>query len=234
MTKEKERISAKKSIFNNLTLIDLSKKISTRTSGFNKLKYISWADAVAEVLKKYPNDFNYEILENEEGKPFFYDEIVGYWVKTKVKILDQEKVMLLPVLDGANKALKKEAYIYEVKNKTNPSQPIKKNVEAINIVHINKSIMRCLVKNLALFGLGLSLYTKEDIFSDEEITKIIEDYITIKQKEELLKLIEETDSDEEALCRIYSINDIAELPIKQFSIMRDSLIKKQKAQNENI
>lgn len=221
-----------KSIFHNLSLIDTSKKIKTK----NGYKYVSWADAVAEVNKKYPNNFSYEILENADNKPFFHDD-VGYWVKTKVKIHDQEKKMMLPVLDGANRVLKKEPYIYEVKNKQNPNQPIKKKVEAIDIQAINKAIMRCLVKNLALFGFGLSLWAKDDIYSNEERQEINTDYITAKQKEVLEKLIQETQSDEEALCRIWKIKKIAELPIEPVSLfkkMKESLeAKKQTQQKDN-
>jgi hypothetical protein len=237
MTRESNRLKAKKSIFHNLSLIDTSKKIQTKSN----YKYVSWADAVAEVSKKYPDNFSYEILENEEGKPFFYDDVAGYWVKTKVKIQDQEKKMMLPVLDSANRVLKKESYFYEVKNKQNPSQPFKKKAEAIDIQAINKAIMRCLVKNLALFGFGLSLWTKDDIYSNEERQEINIIYITSKQKEELKNLIQETESDEEALCRIYHINQIAELPIELFKKMKESLEAKKanskklnNKENENI
>jgi len=232
MSRESDKLKTKKSIFNNLSLIDVSKKIQTK----NSYKYVSWADAVAEVSKKYPKGFSYKILENEEGKPFFYDDVVGYWVKTKVKIEDQEKEIMLPVLDNSNRVLKKQPYIYEVKNKQNPSQPFKKKVEAIDIQAINKAIMRCLVKNLALFGFGLSLWAKDDIYSIEERQEINTIYITSKQKEELQKLIEETESDEEALCRIYKINQIAELPIEPVSLfkrMKESLEAKKQAQQKN-
>lgn len=233
MTRESDRLKAKKSIFHNLSLIDVSKKTQTRKNGFNNLSYISWADAIAEVSKKYPKEFSYEILESEEGKPFFYDDVVGYWVKTKVKIQDQEKKMMLPVLDGANKVLKKEPYTYEVKNKQNPSQPIKKNVEAIDIQAINKAIMRCLVKNLALFGFGLSLYAKDDIYSNEERQEINAIYITSMQKEALQKLIEETDSDVEVLCANFQIDTLDKLPITKFKTMETALNNKKQTQ-ENI
>ena len=39
----------------------------------------------------------------------------------------------------------------------------KKTVEAASMFDINKTIMRCLVKNIAMFGLGLYIYAGEDL-----------------------------------------------------------------------
>ena len=41
-----------------------------------------------------------------------------------------------------------------------------KSVEAISMFDINKAVMRCLVKNLAMFGLGLYIYAGEDLPED--------------------------------------------------------------------
>ena len=40
---------------------------------------------------------------------------------------------------------------------------VERTVEAASMFDINKTIMRCLVKNLAMFGLGLYIYAGEDI-----------------------------------------------------------------------
>ena len=41
-----------------------------------------------------------------------------------------------------------------------------------DVMDINKTIMRCLVKNMAMFGLGLYIYAGEDLPSDgKEETK---------------------------------------------------------------
>ena len=39
----------------------------------------------------------------------------------------------------------------------------KKTVEQASMFDVNKTIMRCLVKNLAMFGLGLYIYAGEDL-----------------------------------------------------------------------
>ena len=65
--------------------------------------------------------------------------------------------MQLPVMDGANKAMKNVSYKYTTKYNG------EKTVEAATMFDINTAIMRCLVKNLALFGLGLYIYSGEDL-----------------------------------------------------------------------
>ena len=41
-----------------------------------------------------------------------------------------------------------------------------RTVEAASMFDVNKAIMRCLVKNLAMFGLGLYVYAGEDLPDD--------------------------------------------------------------------
>ena len=47
----------------------------------------------------------------------------------------------------------------------------KKTVEAATMFDINKTIMRCLTKNLAMFGLGLYIYAGEDLPESEDAPK---------------------------------------------------------------
>jgi len=77
--------------------------------------------------------------------------------------------MWLPVMDGANNAMKDKPYTYQVKeyvNKKPTGKMIDKTVNAATMFDINKAIMRCLVKNLAMFGLGLYIYAGEDMPED--------------------------------------------------------------------
>ena len=64
--------------------------------------------------------------------------------------------MWLPVMDGNNKAMKAEPYQVQTKYKTI-------TVNAATMFDVNKAIMRCLTKNLAMFGLGLYIYAGEDL-----------------------------------------------------------------------
>ena len=120
----------------------------------NGLTYLSWAHAWGYTKKNFPSA-NYEITM-WDGKPYLYDEALGYLVQTTVSI-DGEKIsMQLPVMDGANKAQKAQKYTYKTKYG-------EKEVEAATMFDINTAIMRCLTKNLAMFGLGHYIYAGEDM-----------------------------------------------------------------------
>ena len=65
-------------------------------------------------------------------------------------------------MDSANKAMKTEPYTYQVWDKFKKAY-VDKKVEAASMFDINKALMRCLVKNLAMFGLALYIYAGEDM-----------------------------------------------------------------------
>jgi hypothetical protein len=75
---------------------------------------------------------------------------------TSVTIEGQTLEMWLPVMDGKNKSMKKKPYSY-------PTKYGDKQVDAATTFDINKTLMRCLVKNLAMFGLGIYIYAGEDL-----------------------------------------------------------------------
>ena len=131
----------------------------------NGLSYLSWVWAWAEVKKAYP-DANYTI-EKFNGLPYAYDENTGYMVYTTVTIEGITHEMWLPVMDSANKAMKSEQYTYKVKRYGKEET---KTVAAATMFDVNKAIMRCLVKNLAMFGLGLYIYAGEDLPESEQAT----------------------------------------------------------------
>lgn len=119
-----------------------------------ELTYLSWCFAVSEVKKRYP-DMTYEVIKFN-GLPYVYDDNTGYMVYTTVTINGVTNEMWLPVMNGANRAMKNHPYKYATKYG-------EKTVEAATMMDINKAIMRCLTKNLAMFGLGLYIYAGEDL-----------------------------------------------------------------------
>jgi hypothetical protein len=130
--------------------------VSDRTYKKKDLTYLSWASAIAEVKKIYP-DMQYEIIKFGDAKlPYTYDPNTGYLVYTTVTINGITHEMCLPVMDGANKPMKAEPYKYTTKFGD-------KDVEAASMFDINKTIMRCLTKNIAVHGLGLFIYEKDEI-----------------------------------------------------------------------
>lgn len=122
------------------------------------LSYLSWSYAWAEFKKLYP-DATYEVKKDEQGRCYFGDENIGYMVYTTVTAGGLTYEMWLPVMDNANKSMKLNAYTYQTRSG-------EKSVEAISMFDINKAVMRCLVKNLAMFGLGLYIYAGEDLPED--------------------------------------------------------------------
>lgn len=149
------------SVFETLNGINVNEHTEKKKVGSDKngkpieLTYLSWPYAWAETVKRYP-DANYEIVKNPQGLPYFSDPQGGIMVYTRVTIEGVTREMWLPVMDGANNAMKFEPY--EIQTKWGP-----KTVAAATMFDINKTIMRCLVKNLAMFGLGLYIYAGEDL-----------------------------------------------------------------------
>ena len=138
------------------------KNVSKYTEKKNGLTYLSWTYAWQEFKKEYPNA-TYEI-KHWDGKPYLFDENLGYMVETTVSTGDEIHSMWLPVMNSTNKAQKHIAY--EIK--TASGKII--TVEPATMFDINTTIMRCLVKNIAMFGLGLYIYAGEDLPEISETT----------------------------------------------------------------
>ena len=166
--------------FDILNGLNVNEHTEKKKSGSTELTYLSWSWAVAEVLKRFP-DMKYKIMKFQDKNgnlvPYMYDENTGYMCMTEVTIDGITREMWLPVMDGANKAMKKEPYSYFVKeykwnNTTRRNEPtgkmIEKQVESATMFDINKTIMRCLTKNFAMFGLGLYIFAGEDLPETQE------------------------------------------------------------------
>lgn len=163
-------------VFDELNKLNVNDHTEKKKTGGTELTYLSWTWAWAEVKKRYPNA-NYELVMHN-GLPYVYDENTGYMVFTKVTIDGITHSMWLQVMDGANKAMKAKAYEYNTKFG-------KKTCEAASMFDINKTIMRCLVKNLAMFGLGLYIYAGEDVpESYDELTEELPEENTEKENAE--------------------------------------------------
>ena len=112
--------------------------VNDKTEKKGNLTYLSWAYAWAEFKKIYP-EATYRV--NEFNGDFCAgNEKMGYMVQTQVTAGNQTYEMWLPVMDMRNNTI---------------LQP--------KMTEINKAIMRCLTKNLAMFGLGLYIYAGEDL-----------------------------------------------------------------------
>jgi len=152
----------KKSVFATLNAINVNDLTEVKKNGQDKLTYLSWVWAWQQVKQKYP-DANYEV-KHWDGKPYLHDETLGYMCETSVTIQGETMSMWLPVMNGANKAMKSTAWSYQTQKGDRWVQPA-------TMFDINTTIMRCLVKNLAMFGLGLYIYAGEDLPVEEAENK---------------------------------------------------------------
>jgi hypothetical protein len=155
--------SKKYNAYEILSSIDVNDFVSTN---FQKLSYLSWADALHIAKHLYP-DIIYSVcefdtfIEDKNGNlhptklPYLYDPILGYLVKVTVTIEEKAQVCLLPVFDGNH--LAKKSVEYGNSKKKNG------NVEVANMGDINYAHQRALVKCLALHGLGDYLYRGESL-----------------------------------------------------------------------
>ena len=141
-----------KKTFELLSALNVNDKVEKKSN----LTYLSWAWAWAEVKKACPDATYQVIVDVTTNKPYFYDEALGYMVMTEVTIEGETLEMWLPVMDGANKAMMNKPYTYQTRYG-------EKTVDAATMFDINKTLMRCLTKNLAMFGLGLYIYAGEDL-----------------------------------------------------------------------
>lgn len=132
-------------LFTKLSAIN----VNEHTEKKNGLTYLSWSWAWAEFKKVCP-DATYKIL------PVIENDNLGYMVQTEVTAEGITHGMWLPVMDSGNNAMKKEPYTVKTRYKDI-------TVNAATMFDVNKAYMRCLVKNLAMFGLGIYIYAGEDL-----------------------------------------------------------------------
>jgi len=115
----------------------LKKSVNDHVEKKNGLSYLSWAWAWAEALKADPKaSYKIEMF----GDKCFMDINGTAMVFVTVTMFDKPMTCQLPVMDYRNKAI------------SNP-----------DAFAVNTAIMRCMTKALALHGLGLYLYSGEDV-----------------------------------------------------------------------
>jgi hypothetical protein len=216
--------------FETLLQLNVNAKTEIKGTGNNALKYLSWSEAWTEFVKVYPGAI-YEILKNENNLPYFEDK-TGAMVYVRVTANGLTHEMWLPVMDGTNKAMKKEPYTYQVKEYSyDPNQRkniptgsmIDKTVEAYTMFDINKTVMRCLTKCLAMFGLGLYIYNKEDM--PEVIPEPVKT-ITKEMESQLEELIIKAAADRNRFLIAFEIKRLEDMPMHNFAVAIKSLKEK--------
>ena len=137
-----------------MTVTDLLKlNVNEHTEKKNNLTYLSWAWAWAEALKADPSAHFQVMMFGDKC----YMDINGtgmVWVT--VTMFGKPMTCMLPVMDSYNKPI-------TIEGVTTINKHGKEVTTKLDSFNVNTAIMRCMTKALALHGLGLYIYSGEDL-----------------------------------------------------------------------
>ena len=150
-----------KSVYSTLSQTSVREKIERK----GNLDYLSWANAWHMLKTAYPNAQRKVYEHDHTGFNYFTDGRTAY-VKVGIIVNDLEHIDYLPVMDFRNNAL-----------------PIDK----VTATDVNKTIQRSTAKAIAMHGLGLSLWTGEDV-------PVIVDVAQAPQESSLIELTKGTEN----------------------------------------
>ena len=200
-------------VWNELSQVDCSE----HTEKKGKLTYLSWAWAWGITMEHYPTaSYKFEsFFVDQEGTvldTMFYPDGSAS-VHVTVSIGELTRSMWLPVMDFKNNAI------------ANP-----------NSRQISDAKMRCLVKCIAMFGLGHYVYAGEDLppSSDEEEetkevekeTKVTEEQLPVNYEKFSESLIETATLMEETVSGLESLWKSNKDTIKELKAKDEELYKK--------
>lgn len=207
-----------KTLYTELQGANIKEFTSKKDTGRSKLDYLSWGAAVDFFTKgchKLNLDWTYSHKFIDMGSR-------GSFIETTITIMDSEagdivvKTMALPCMTVTNQAAKDA-----------------------DVTVINKTQMRCLVKCMTLFGLGLSLYLKDfseldevklaTAAKEEENAKKLSDY---KVRFKLLLDLLKEGTDTSAFANYESIDDLDTLIDMGKALKK--IVDTQGVANENI
>ncbi|PDY91468.1 Sak single strand annealing protein [Bacillus toyonensis] len=179
--------------FSKLAQIDCSEHVEKK----GRFSYLSWAWAVKKLREVDPTA-TWEV-KRFDGVPYLKTDC-GYFVEVEVTVQGLPLSQIHPILDNQNKPI---------------AEP--------NSFDINTSIQRCLVKAIALHGLGLYIYAGEDL------PEIQEDPVSSQQvgaiKLNIKKLATLRKVDEDTIKGHLSITEITELTKAQADEVIKTLTK---------
>lgn len=125
------------SVFKTLSEVNIKDKIETK----GNVKYLSWSYAW-EILKlNYPKAKRTIYESPTTGLNYFTDGNTAY-VKVGVEVDGIENIDYLPIMDFRNQSIR---------------------LDKLTSMDVNKAIQRSTAKAIAMHGLGLQLWTGEDM-----------------------------------------------------------------------
>lgn len=181
--------------------------VSQHVEKKNGLSYLSWAWAWGVLMEHFP-EANYQF----EPPHIFQDGTM--MVSCVVNIGEVSRTMWLPVMNHKNQAI------------PNP-----------DAFAVNTAMMRCLVKCLSVFGLGLGIYAGTDL-PMAEIERLYSP-ISEKQHQELVGMIASLDGDidMDAFLKFFGISVLSNLKQSDFqkakAALETKIARKEKANEGN-
>ncbi len=126
-----------KNSYTTLSTLSIKDKIERK----GKLDYISWANAWHMLKSNYPNAQR-KIYESQSTELNYFTDGNTAYVKVGIEVDGLEHIDYLPIMDFRNNAIP---------------------VDKVNMFDVNKTIQRSTAKAIAMHGIGLSLWTGEDL-----------------------------------------------------------------------
>ena len=214
--------------FRRLFQLDVAKYVEMK----GQFAYLSWPFAVAQLRLADPAA-SWEV-RRFDGLPYLSTDL-GFFVEVAVTVQGVSLSQIHPVLDNKNRP-----------------------IMAPSAFDINTSIQRCLVKAIALHGLGLNIYAGEDLPDLDEaspertdpaapaklpsrpsakVTSLPErdpfdsdaPLLTVAQARYIRKLITETASDEAQLLDYFGFESIDSIPKSAVNRVIKALESKRRA-----
>jgi len=130
----------KKSVFETLSEVNVTPYVEKKGG----LDYLSWATAWSLLKKYYPKSTRKIYEHDHTGLNFFTDGQTAY-VKVGIEVEGEEHIDMLPVMDYRNKSI---------------------SINKMTSFDVNKTIQRATAKAIAMHGLGIKLWTGEDLFDN--------------------------------------------------------------------
>ena len=178
-----------------------------------QFSYLSWPYAVSQLRLADPQA-TWEV-RRFDGFPFLRTE-AGYFVEVAVTVQGVTLSQIHPVLDGKNRPIPEPT-----------------------VFDLNTSLQRCLVKAIALHGLGLYVYAGEDLPTPQDeqpaapkeapVTPINGQKASAAQIRFIERLIDETGSDLAKVLDYFGVASLAELTTQTASRAIKSLEKHRRA-----
>ncbi|WP_053076606.1 DUF1071 domain-containing protein [Caenimonas sp. SL110] len=199
------------SAFARLNAVNVSGHLEMK----GQFSYLSWPFAVAELRKVEPSA-SWEVRRFHDGELPYLQTDLGFFVEVAVTVGGVTLSQIHPILDTKNRP-----------------------IVCPTAFDVNTSIQRCLVKAIALHGLGLSVFAGEDLSLVEEQPvsppprpaaakratqlKQVGTCLSVEQQNRVKKLVEQTKADMARLLDYYNVESLADIRANQFDRVVRSL-----------